>query len=171
MPRPFDWPDPFLREVQALRNDREKMADQGNALIQQQRTKEAAPILAGMLKATPDDPEGLLLLGRLRYLEKNCPEAENALLRHLALQPNSLNGLMQLGLSLLCQQRWREAAEVFEKAVALKPDFAQGHSNLGYARSRSGDGGGAIRSYRTALRCNPGDVNLHISLAEELARH
>jgi Flp pilus assembly protein TadD len=56
-----------------------------------------------------------------------------------------------------------------ERAVALKPDFAQAHSNLGVARSRAGDSAGAIRAYRDALRCNPGDANAHIALAEELA--
>jgi tetratricopeptide (TPR) repeat protein len=170
MPRPGDWPDPFLREVQSLRADHKQLADQVNGLIQGQRTKEAGAILADVLKAAPDDPEGLLLLGRLRYIEKDCLEAEKALRRHLSVQPNSLNGIIQLGLSLLCQQRWRDAAPVFEKAIAIKPDFAQAHANLGYARSRAGDSSGALRSYRTALRCNPGDVNLHISLAEELAR-
>src|SRR6185503_9767447 len=102
-------------------------------------------LLGRLLAAFPDDPEGLLLLGRLRYLERNCPEAEQAFRRHLRIQPNSLNGLIQLGLSLLCQQRWNDAAAVLDQAITLKPDFAQAHSNLGYARSRAGDSAGAIR--------------------------
>ena len=168
MARPFDWPDPFLREVQSLRADRQRLADQANALIQQQRTKEAEALLAKLLNAIPDDPEGLLLLGRLKYVERDCPGAEQALRRHLAAQPNSLNGLIQLGISLLCQQRWKDAESVLGQAVALKPDFAQAHANLGHARSRMGDSAGAIRAYGDALRCNPGDVNSHIALAEEL---
>ena len=170
MPRPFDWPDPYLREVQSLRADRQRLADQINGLLQQQRTKEAEALLGRLLTAFPDEPEGLLLLGRLRYLEKNCPEAEQAFRRHLTIQPSSLNGLIQLALSLLCQQRWNDATAVLEQAIALKPDFAQAHSNLGYARSRAGDSAGAIRAFRDALRCNPGDVSFHISLAEELSR-
>jgi tetratricopeptide (TPR) repeat protein len=58
---------------------------------------------------------------------------------------------------------------VLEQAIVLKPDFAQAHNNLGLARSRLGDSPGAIRAYRDALRCNPGDVNAHFALAEELA--
>jgi tetratricopeptide (TPR) repeat protein len=169
LPRAFDWPDPVLKDVQSLRIDREKLADQANALIQQQRLSDAEALVEKLLNAFPDDAEGLLLLGRLRYLERRCPEAETVLRRHLAVHTNSLNGFIQLSLSLLCQQKWTNAAAVLERAIALKPDFAQAHNNLGLARSRAGDSAGAIRAYRDALRCNPGDVNAHIALAEELA--
>jgi thioredoxin-like negative regulator of GroEL len=82
MPRPFDWPDPFLREVHSLRTDRQRLADQVNGLIQKQRTQEAEALISKLLNTFPDDTEGLLLLGRLRYVEKKCPEAEQALRRH-----------------------------------------------------------------------------------------
>jgi tetratricopeptide (TPR) repeat protein len=81
-----------------------------------------------------------------------------------------LNGLTQLGLALLCQQRWTNAAAVLEQALQRKPDFAQAHANLGLARSRTGDGAGAIRAYEEALRCSPGDPGYHVALAEELLR-
>ena len=169
LPRSFDWPDPVQREVQRLRSDRAQLADQANLLLQQQRLPEAEAALNKLLQARPDDPEGLLLLGRLRYVEKKCSVAEALLRRHLAAQPDSLNGLIQLGLALLCQKQWTNAAVVLERAIALKPDFVVAHNNLGLARSQSGDTAGAIRAYRDALRCNPGDINIHISLAEELA--
>lgn len=170
LPRPFDWPDPFLREVQNLRADRQRLADQANALIQQQRTRDAEAVLQRLLTSFPEDAEGLLLLGRLRYVEKNCAAAEQAYRKHLAVQPKSLNGLIQLALSLLCQQRWTDGIAVLEQTIALKPDFAQAHVNLGYARGRAGDSAGAIRAYREAIRCNPGDLSAHIALADELAR-
>ena len=170
MPRPFDWPDPFLREVQGLRGDRQKLADQANGFLMQQRLPETEFALSRLLAVAPDDPEGLLLLGRLRYQQQQCAAAEAALRRHLATQPNSLNGLMQLALAQLCQQRWKEGATTLRQIVALKPDFAQAHANLAYTLSRDGDAQGAIRSYRDALRSSPGDVNAHIALADELFR-
>ena len=170
LPRPFDWPDPVLRDIQRLRTDRAALADQANALLQQQRTREAEGILNRLLVAFPEDAEALLLLGRLHYLERRCSEAESAFRRHLAVQKNSLNGLIQLGLSMLCQERWNDAILVLEQAIVLKPDFAQAHHNLGVARSRAGDSAGAVRAYRDALRCNPGDVGAHVALAEELIR-
>ncbi len=169
MPRAFDWPDPVLRDVQALRTDRARLAEQANRHLQQKQFREAEAVVRKMLDAIPEDPEGLLLLGRLNYLERRCPEAEAAYRRLLRAQPDSLNALVQLGLALMCQQQWTNAAAVLERALVLKPDFAQAHANLGLARSQSGDTAGAIRAFRDALRHSPGDLTAHLNLAEELA--
>jgi tetratricopeptide (TPR) repeat protein len=168
MARPLDWPDPFLREVQSLRADRSKLSEQANLLLIQRRFSEAEAILTNLLKKLPEDAEALLLLGRLRLQQRRCAEAEPLFQRHLAIQANSLNGLVQLGLALFCQQRWNDAATAFERALVLKPDFAQAHYNLGLARARAHDSAGAIRSYREALRCSPGDAATHAALADEL---
>jgi tetratricopeptide (TPR) repeat protein len=170
LPPSLDWPDPFLREVQSLRLDRQKLQDRVNGLLMRQRLPEAEAALSQFLEAFPGDAEGLLLLGRLRLQQRKCGEAEEVLRRHLAAQPQSLNGLIQLGLALLCQQRWPDAVVVLRQAVALKPDFAQAHYNLGYALARIGDSRAAISSYQDALRCSPGDVESHVALAEEWAR-
>ena len=168
MPRPFDWPDPFVREMQSLRLDRQRLEDQVNGLLVAQRLPEAEVALDRLIAVFPDSPEGLLLLGRLRIQQRQCTEAENTLRRHLTLQPNSLNGTIQLGLALLCQERWQDTAVILRGAITLKPDFAQAHFNLGYALSRTGDSVAAILSFREALRCSPGNANAHTALAEEL---
>ena len=80
-----------------------------------------------------------------------------------------MNGFVQLGISLMCQKQWTNAALTFERAIALKPDFGPAHHNLGISRSKAGDGQGAIRAFRDALRVTPGDVNVLFALAEELA--
>lgn len=170
MPKPFDWPDPFLREVQALRADRARRADRANGLISQQRFSEADTILKELLAQNPEDAEALLLMGRSLLQQRKCAEAEEFFRAHLKTSPDSLNGLTQLGLALMCQQRWPAASGTFERVIGIKPDLAQGHANLAVVRSRMGDGAAAIRSYRDALRCSPGDANAHAGLAEELAR-
>lgn len=171
MPRPSDWPDPFLREVQSLRLDRQRLEDQVNGLLVAQRLPEAEVALDRLVAVFPDTPEGLLLLGRLRIQQRQCAEAESVLRRHLMLQPSSLNGSIQLGLALLCQQRWPDAVLVLRGAIALKPDFAQAHFNLGYALGRTGDSAAAILSFREALRCSPGNASAHTALAEELLKN
>jgi tetratricopeptide (TPR) repeat protein len=168
-PRGFDWPDPFIREVKSLRPDRVPLADNANALLQQKRLPEAEAALNQLLTTFPNDAEGLLLLGRLRYLQKRCADAETAYRQHLQQQPDSLNGLIQLGMALMCQERWTNAVAVLEQAVTLKPDFGTAHHNLGVARSHAGDSAGSIKAFRDALRCSPGDVNTLFALAEELA--
>jgi tetratricopeptide (TPR) repeat protein len=167
MPRPFDWPDPYLREVQNLRADRQKLQDQVNTFLMQQRFKDAEAALEKLFKSYPDDPEGLLLAGRLRFQQNQCGESEAALRRHLQMQPESLNGLMQLSLALLCQQRWADATSVLQKVVSLKADFAQAYHNLGYALGRQGKSEEAIQNYKQALRCSPGDIKAYLAIAEE----
>jgi tetratricopeptide (TPR) repeat protein len=169
LPRGFDWPDPVLRDVQRLRVDRARLAEQAHEHLQQTRLVEAESALEKLLESFPGDPEGLLLLGRLRFVQKRCADAEMVFKRHLATRPDSVNGLVQLGLALQCQQRWKDAVAVLERVVQLKPDFAQAHMNLASARSKTGDSAGAIRAYNDALRCSPGDINTHMGLAEELA--
>ncbi len=170
MPRPFDWPDPYQREVQELRQDRARTVERANALMIQRRPKEAEALLQPLLERHPDDPEVLLVFGRLQLQQGRCAEAEAMLRQHLQAQPRSLNGLIQLGLSLMCQSRWADAATTFELAVREKPDFAQAHVNLGIVRSRSGDSARAAASFQEALRCSPGDARIHSLLADELAR-
>ena len=170
MPRTFDWPDPFLREVQALRPQRLQLTDQAGALLSQRRLGEAEKVIAELLRNFPGDPEAFLLSGRLLLLQERLNEAEQRFREHLELNENSLNGLSQLALVLLRQERWNDAAVVLDRAIGLKPDFAQAHANLALTRSRLGDAQGAAASYREALRSRPGDARAHLGLAQELAR-
>jgi len=169
-PRPFDWPDPYLAEVERLRVDRTKLQDHINGLLQSRQHAEADAAIDRLLRAYPNDPEGLLLRGRLRIQERKCEEAEAVLRQHLQIQPHSLNGLTQLATSLVCQQRWNDAATTWRQTVTLKPDFGQGHYNLGLCLARQGDSAGAIESFQASLRCTPGDVAAHAALGEEFAR-
>lgn len=170
MPRPFDWPDPFLVEVQSLRADRTRLADRANGLLVQKRFNDADAIIEGLLQQNPNDPEALLLAGRSALLQRQCQEAERRFRELLSTQPDSLNGLIQLSLALLCQERWQDASQVLERTLTLKPDFAQAHANLGLAQSRMGNSQAALASYANALRCQPGDAASHAALAEEYLR-
>lgn len=170
LPRPFDWPDPFLREVQALRPQRAELADKASSLLARGRIAEAEQAIEELRVRFPQEPESLLLFGRLRLQQQKYGEAEAAFRQYLERNSESVNGLFQLSLALLRQQRWPAAATVLQRVIAGKPDFAQAHANLALARSRAGDTTGAIRSYRDALRCRPGDAPTHLALAEELAR-
>ena len=163
-------PDPFLNEVLSLRADASKLADHANALLVQRKPAEAEAIITRLLQNYPAEPEGLLLLGRLRYQQQRCAEAEEILQRHLAAQPQSLNGLLQLALAQFCQQRWTDAATALRKAIAFKPDSAPAHYNLGYALVRTGDFEGGIAALREAVRCDPGDARSRLALADALRR-
>jgi tetratricopeptide (TPR) repeat protein len=170
LPKPFDWPDPFLREVQELRRDGRKMAEQVQQFMTERRWPEAEALVNDLLIRFPEDAEGMLLLGRIRLQQRRCDAAETLFRRVLNRQPESPLAWMQLGMSHYCQSQWKPAAVAFEQAVRLKADFGQAHFNLGMARIRLGDSAGAISSLREALRTTPGDPSIHVALAEELHR-
>ena len=170
MPEAFDWPDVYLREVQSLMGADQALSERANALLGQGRFEEAERVLQQLVQRGPENPEPLLLLGRLRIQQRRCGEAEAFLQRHLALRTNSLQGYVQLGLARYCDSRWEAAAEAFRKATELKPDFAQAHYNLGLALARRGDNEGAKAAYQSALQINPADANAHAALAEEFLR-
>lgn len=158
LPRPFDWPDPFLREVQSLHTDQQNLLDRVNGLIMRGRFVEAEKLLEQNLARAPESAETLLLFGRLRLQQRRCADAAVFFQKHLAVRANSLQGCVQLGLARYCQNDWAAAAAAFESALRLKPDFAQAHFNLGLCRSRANQSTAAIESFRNALRCQPGDA-------------
>ena len=170
MARPYDWPDSCLREVQSLLSDQQNLADRANGLMMARRFAEAESVLDQLRARAPENPDTLLLLGRLRIQQRRGAEAEAILQQHLAIRTNSLQGFVQLGLARFCEDRWAEAAAAFRGALTLKPDFAQAHYNLGLALARANDSSGAIEAFRGALRCEPGDAYTHATLAEELWR-
>ncbi|MGE3309948.1 MAG: tetratricopeptide repeat protein [Limisphaerales bacterium] len=170
LPRAFDWPDPYQREVQGLRVDRARRIDRIQGWMAQGKLEDADRELGVLLGENPEDSEALLLAGRLALQRRQCPEAEERFRLQLRVAGESVNGLMQLSLALLCQQRWKEAEIVLTRVLVLKPDFAQAHANRAIARSRNGDRPGAIAGFRDALRCSPGDAGNHAALGEELAR-
>ena len=166
MARAPDWPDRFVREVQALRDDAEPLAERANGLLLQRRFPESERVIGELTNRFPDHAEGWLLLGRLRFQQQRCAEAEALAREYLRRQPDSLNGLVQLGLALLCLERWGDAETVWQRAIALKPDFTQAHLNRGLAQTKLEQFGPALASYREAVRCSPEDATAHAALAD-----
>lgn len=164
------WPDPYASEAATFEVSRQTLVDRALQLGKQRRIDEALPLVTRVVKEYPDEPEGWLLLGRLRLQQKDCTAAEQAIRRHLDLSPESVNGYAQLGMALLCLERYADAAECFQKALQLKPDFGEAHFNRGFALSRMGNGLDAIQSFREAIRCSPNFIDAYITLADLLSQ-
>lgn len=169
-PRGFDWPDPFLRHVQHLRDDPAQWEDRVNGLLGQGLYDEAERVLSTLTNRYPNRSTSKLLWGRLRYQQRRCPEAEQWLQSHVTETPDSVNGWVQLGLALTCQEKWIQAIPAFQTALRLKPDFAQAYHNLAVAQWRAGDRKAAAENWKQALRYNPADPNTLSLLAEALLR-
>ena len=168
MPRPFDWPDPFLHAVQRRKKNLGEKLDLIQQAIGRRSFEQAESLLESMARDQPENPEVWLMRGRLRLVQGRCENAKEALDRHLGLRPDSLNGHVQLGLALTCLENWELALQAFSNAVRLKPDFGAGHYNLGIVRSKKGDMKGAVSAFERALECDPGDLNILVALSEHL---
>lgn len=169
-PKPFDWPDPYLREVRAILPLKANLLDQASSLIARDRAADAEALLVSLLQQDPTDPDTLLLFGRLRAQQKRFTEAEDFLKRHLSARTNSVQGWMQLGIAHFRNERWPAAAEAFQRAAEIKPDYAEAHANLGFALARQNKSPEAIAAFQAALRCDPSDTRTLVALGEEQLR-
>jgi tetratricopeptide (TPR) repeat protein len=168
LPPDLNWPDPFATEAAQYRIGRKAWNDQAQQCLNENRAADAQPLIARLVKDYPADPQGWLLLGRLRQSQNDCVGAEQAFRRHLQLAPDSVNGQSQLGIALLCLERYADAMASLQKAVQLKPDFADAYFNLGFAQARAGRHSDAVVSFRNAIRYSPNFVTAYVILADLL---
>jgi tetratricopeptide (TPR) repeat protein len=169
---PKDAPlsDSFENEVFAFRVDPQMLATQIHPLLASNKLAEAETLIEKLDKSHPDFPEKTLLLGRLRYLQKNFPAAETALNKHLELSPQSAQGVFQLGMVQLAQNKFPEAAETFTKATQLKPDFGPAWFNRGFALGRAGKLPESVEAFQQAIRHNPEHLESYLLLGDVYLR-
>ncbi len=134
----------------------------------------AEQLYRSILKAQPNHPDTLLLLGFLQVGAGRYAEALDTTRRAVATNPRHPVAHFNQGLALLGAGRNDQAIACFERAIALKPDYAEAHSNLGLARQNLGDHTGAVACFDRAIACSPNfDAafsNRGISL-QKLGRH
>jgi tetratricopeptide (TPR) repeat protein len=167
-PFDYEWPDSYAAEAAQFHVGLKAWSDEAEALIEQGRFQEAAPLLDRLMKEYPRAAGPWLLLARARLGQQDCAGAEQALRRHLEIDSGSVSGHAELGIALLCQERYEEAAAALASAVRLKPDLSQAHYNLGFALARAGQGRQAIEAFREAIRYSPDFVDPYITLADLL---
>ena len=77
---------------------------------------------------------------------------------------------LQLGVGYLRQNDWQAAQRKLEKAIELQPDLVPAHITLALVYEQLGDGPGADRHYRQAVKLAPRDPDALNSLAAFLCR-
>jgi tetratricopeptide (TPR) repeat protein len=158
--------DPYHAEVTLLRGDPRALSEQAHPLLAAGRLNEAAPLADRLMKEHAEFADTWLLAGRLHFLRKDLPAAEQFLQKHVQMNPRSAQGVFQLGMVLLAREQWTNAADVFSKAIELKPDFGPAYFNRGLALIRAGDNRGAMAAFRESLRHNPERVESYLYLAD-----
>ena len=167
---PPDQPrsDPYLAELDQFRTGLRMWLEDAQALLNSGSLQETLTLATRAAEQHPSSAEAWLLVGKARYLSKDCKGAEEALRRHLLLNPESVNGHAILGTALLCQDMPADAVPCFQKAVQLKSDFAEAYFNLGFALARIGRAHDAIAAFRRATQYSPDYTEAYVNLADLL---
>jgi tetratricopeptide (TPR) repeat protein len=117
--------------------------------------QQAETVLAQVLAARPDEPDGLQLLGLVREHQGRPAEAEQLLRRSLSAAPGQPHVRVHLGRILAEAGRHQEAIGLLQAAAAASPDFFDAFVILAQVQLTVEDFTGAETNYRSALRLSP----------------
>ena len=116
---------------------------------------QAQDVYQRILKAQPDQPDALHLLGVISFQEGETEIAIKRIRDALSAKPHFAEAHSNLGNILRETGQYNEAILHLQKAVSINPDFADAHNNLGaclHALKRFDD---AASSYKTAFTIKP----------------
>ena len=128
------------------------------------RLSEAESIYRQILKAEPDQPQALHLLGLIAHQMGRSDIAVDLIGRSITIDPKYTEAYGNLGLVTMALGNLDEAVLIFQKALALDPDYAEANANLGLVLQNSGKLDEAIESYQKALEIRPDFVEALINL-------
>lgn len=153
------------RQARALRAD----LDRGLALHRQEQFDAAAAIYRAILKAAPEHPDALQLLGAIEGQQGRFDSAITLLRRAVAASPRSAVAHNNLGNALASVQRHADALVCFERSLQLKPDNPKALRNQGNALRKLNRLPEALASIERVLELQPGSIEATIDRGELLA--
>jgi tetratricopeptide (TPR) repeat protein len=127
----------------------------GHRLHAQGNLVQAEAFYREALRATPDEPEALRLLGEVLLDQGRMAEAIALLQRLVALQPRHFMSHYTLATGYRLTSQIEAAQAGYQTALGLNPGFAPAHHGLGAALRASGQEGAAAASLRAAVRLMP----------------
>jgi predicted O-linked N-acetylglucosamine transferase (SPINDLY family) len=142
------------------------LVNQGIALHQQGKLREAEPLYRDALKLVEDQPDALHMLGVVMSQTGNQPEAERLVRRALRVLPDHTAYHNSLGRVLLLQGRQEEGVRSLERALELAPQNPEALYNVGDAMLAQGRAREAEARFRRALQFKP----THVMAAYGLGR-
>ncbi|HYE48597.1 MAG TPA: tetratricopeptide repeat protein [Azospirillaceae bacterium] len=121
------------------------------------RPAAAAALCQAVLRAVPDQPEALHLLGVAAAALGRLAAAERALSLAVAVRPDWAEAWGNLALLMRRGGRHAEAARLQDRAVRLAPGSAEARLNRGTTRLLLGEPARAEADFREAARLAPAD--------------
>lgn len=141
------------------------------ALMRLGRTDEAERELAPLLASRQPDLVSQLLEADLRVAQGKRPEARVLLDRIITRFPTEAPVFIKRGQLLMREQEtYRDALADFGRAIQLNPNSWQAHRLRAALHGRMGNTADALTDLRTALRLNPTDDEMLVSLVTDLLR-
>ena len=130
---------------------------------------QAEAIYLQVLKAEPNQPDALHMLGMLAHQTGESAIAAERISRAIRHKPSDPLLHFNLGAIFTTLNRLDEAAACFQKALALKQDFAEAHNNLGNIFDARGELGQAAACYQSAVASRPDFAEAHYNLGRTLS--
>lgn len=109
------------------------------ALHQRYKLSEAAKLYRTILKAEPNNPDGLHYLGLLNFNQGNSEKAVVMILAALAIKPDYMDAYLNLGNIYLSVANLSNAQKCYERALELNPNHLGAGSNLGILHRYTGE--------------------------------
>jgi tetratricopeptide (TPR) repeat protein len=128
------------------------------------RWQEADAVLARVLTAHPDEPDGLQLLGLVREKQGRLAEAEQLLRQSLSARPKQPHVQVHLGRILAETGKHQQAIDLLQGAVEVQPDLLDAFIVLAQVQFTVGDLIAAEKNYRSALRLAPDSQTVLLGL-------
>lgn len=129
----------------------------GVDLIERNEIDRAQALFEAGLREDSSDALFLFNLGRLQYIRKNYPVAEEFTRKSISYDPNAADSFASLGKIELKENRPNDAVLSFRHAVELSPYDAPFHASYGVVLALNGDCPAAMVQFEAALALNPGD--------------
>jgi tetratricopeptide (TPR) repeat protein len=128
----------------------------------------AQRLLRDILRAIPEQPDALQLLGMLARKRGANDEAVVLFRRSLAANAGQPNVLNNLGNALLDLGRHDEAVKAYQAALALVPDYIDARTNMGLAQLAVDDATAARETLEIAVHAAPRDGKAWSALGRAL---
>jgi len=145
------------------------LLEQGFQNHQAGRLDQAENFYRQALRADPNNPDGLHLLGLVVNETGDRDEAIMLLEKAVRANPSNPDFSNNLGQIYNAAGRPDKAAEAYRAAIKANPDFSDAHNNLGNALAAGGRIGDAIGHYQKALALDPNNARAHYNLATTLS--
>ena len=140
--------------------------ERAQRLLDNGRSREAAPILKQIVDTDPRDFQAWTELGTAHLMTGDLAEAEQAYRHAIQERPTFALALLNLGRVLITQNRYAESIGPLTDATEARPDSADAHLLLGKTYLKLKQGSKAVPHLNEALRLDPsGKAEAHLLLA------